>query len=167
MYQTIVVIVHATAAAGALIAGGLALTFPNGTPRHRLAGKLYLLCWSLLVVGGALIGSWHPGFSIFQVMNLLGFSSVLIAYSAIALRRQIGPAWLHHHFNWMVTSMAFLVVGTSNVVMRHAFGGAPMWLFVLTAIAAAPTTSWYVRKLDRRYGQLRERPAGAAAEPSH
>ena len=166
MYQTVVVLTHAASAASAIIAGVLALTYPNGTPRHHLFGKLYLLCWSLLVIGGAIIGSWHPGFSIFQLINLLGFISVLIAYSIILARERIGPTWLHHHYNWMVTSMAFLVVGTIHVLLRHAFGWVPDWLFVAMVAAAAPTTSWYVRRLDRRYGYPKRRPARPAAEPT-
>jgi uncharacterized membrane protein len=58
MYQTAIVIIHSLGAIGALITGVLALTFPNDTSRHRAIGKLYVLCWSLLTIGGAIIGSW-------------------------------------------------------------------------------------------------------------
>jgi uncharacterized membrane protein len=163
MYQTAVVTIHSVGAIGALITGFLALRFPNGTPRHRAIGKLYLLCWSLLTSGGAIIGSWNPGFSVFELLNLLGLLCVLTGYCMIMFRKRIGHAWRHLHYNWMAISVTFLVNGTINVVMRHTLGGVSMWFFYLTIVVAAFATNWYVRQVDQRYGYVKEQPAQSSA----
>jgi len=166
MYQTIIVTTHVAGAIGALITGFLALKFPNGTPRHRTLGKLYMLCWALLTIGGAIIGSWNAGFSVFELMNLIGFLCVVMAYCMIVFRKRIGHAWRHYHYNWMITSIAFLIVGTINVVLRHTLGGVPMWFFYLTVVVAAVATNWYVRRVDRQYGYTKQQPAQSATEPT-
>jgi hypothetical protein len=165
MFQTAILLMHGIGAVGALVTGFLALTYPNGTSKHHLIGKLYLLCWLLLFIGGAIVGSWRPGLSIFEILNILGFASTLFAYAMVLFRKRIGRVWLRRHYNWMITSLTFVVVATVQVVLRHTLDGLPIWVVYLSIVAPAPIVNWYVRRLDRRYGFAKSAaPSKAAAE---
>ncbi len=151
MLHIIVVPLHIVGALVALVAGFLALRFPNGTPRHRFIGKLYLISWATLAASGVVIGARRPQLSVFEILNILGFASVLIAYGAVLARKKLGRVWLSHHYNWMLTSMAFLCVATVNQVIMRLGITYPLWVFFLMVAAPTPIISWYVRRLDKRY----------------
>lgn len=156
MLHTLVVITHVVGACGALIAGFLALNIPNGTSIHRFIGKIYLVMWFLLFSSGVLIGLERPGISIFEVLNILGAGTVIVAYSAVLFRKQLGRIWLRRHYNWMVSSLAFLVIATINQMLPRLGITYPMWAFILMVASPSFIIPLYIRRLDRRYGFSKE-----------
>ncbi len=152
MLHTLVVITHVVGACGALATGFWALNVPNGTPMHRLLGKLYLLGWALLAGSGVIIGWGRPGMSVFEVLNILGFGTVCVAYSAVLFRKRIGRSWMRRHYSWMLNSLAFLVIATINQMLPRLGVEYPIWVFLLMVASPSLVIPWYVRRLDRRYG---------------
>jgi uncharacterized membrane protein len=157
MFHTTLVVTHIVGAVGALITGFWALNAPNGTPRHRRLGKTYLLMWALLAGAGLIIGLGRPGITIFEVLNVLGFGTVAMAYRAVLLRKRIGHAWLQKHYKWMVNSLAFLVIATINQVLPRMGIEYPIWVFLLMVASPSLIIPFYVRRLDRRYGFVEPR----------
>jgi uncharacterized membrane protein len=167
MLHTLILVIHITGACGALVTGFLALNISNGTRTHRLLGKLYLVMWLLLTGAGAVLGSDDGGISVFEILNLLGVTCVAIAYSAVLFRRRIGPRWLRHHYNWMVSSLAFLVIATINQVLPRLGITYPMWVFVLMVASPSLVIPWYIRRLDRRYGFAKAPERAAVRQASN
>jgi hypothetical protein len=163
MVYGIVLVLHIIGAVGALVTGFLALNIPNGTPRHRLIGKAYLVLWLLVFINGGIIGYWHRHLTVFQLLNTLGMSMVALAYGTIIFRKRIGSTWLHKHYTYMVTSMAFLVVATVNQVLPRLGWNYPLWVFLLMVASPAFVLPLYVRRLDRRYGRLKQQRGVRAA----
>jgi uncharacterized membrane protein len=161
-----VVVTHVVGACGALLTGFWALNVPNGTPRHRLLGKLYLVMWFLLASAGVAIGWGRPGISVFEILNLLGAVCVAVAYGAVVVRRQLGRMWLHHHYNYMVSSLAFLVIATINQVLPRLGITYPIWVFFLMVASPSLVIPWYIRRLDRRYGFQKKPVHTSAQQPS-
>lgn len=155
MLHTILVLAHIAGAILALFAGVAALRLPNGTRAHRLAGKLYLLGWTALALAGALLGLERPGLSAFEVINTLGFAFVLYAYAQVLLRRRIGPRWLRAHYSWMLNSLGFLWVATTNQLLARLAVALelpyPFWFFILLCVSPALILPRIQRRLDARF----------------
>jgi uncharacterized membrane protein len=79
MIHTAVVILHIVGAVGGLIAGGLALFYQNGTRRHRLIGKTYLVMWAIIALTGYGLG-WDGRVSVFEIATTFGVVSTIYAY---------------------------------------------------------------------------------------
>lgn len=163
MLHTLVVITHIIGACGALVTGFWAFNAPNGTPLHRLLGKLYLLGWVLLAGSGAVIGWGRPGISVFEVLNMLGFGTVCVAYGAVLFRKRIGRMWKRHHYSWMLSSLAFLVIATINQVLPRFGMTYPWWIFLLMVASPSLVIPLYLRRLDRRYGYAKNTPSPAVS----
>lgn len=161
MTHTLLVIIHIAGALSALVSGFVALTFQNGVAAHRVAGKVYLLGWTALALAGALLGLRRPGLTAFEVLNAVGYAMVLYAYAQVIFRRRIGRIWLLRHFNWMLGSMAALVVATLNQLLTNASDALrfpyPFWLFWLMVIAPAFVLPRVGRRLAQRYGLVETR----------
>lgn len=151
MWYALVITVHVVGAVGALTTGTLAFTVQNNALRHRLLGKLYLVSWLMLGSAGVIIGSWHPGITVFEVLNALGLASTVYAYSFVVRRKQLGRTWLRGHYRWMLTSLAFVVVATINQVLPRMGIEYPIWVFYLLVAAPVPLNIVLVRRLDQRY----------------
>lgn len=119
--------------------------------------------WVLLAGGGTAIGWGNSGITVFEVLNVLGFGTVCIAYGAVLFRR-LGRTWLRVHYNWTVNSLAFLVIATINQVLPRLGIEYPIWVFVLMVASPSLVIPLYVRRLDRRYGVAK--PAAYAQERS-
>lgn len=159
MWNTLVIWTHVVGAIGALSTGGLALfAFPNGSGKHRLLGKLYLVSWGLLAVGGILIGMCRPGISVFEVLNTLGIVSTVIAYNYVLRRKKLGRIWLRQHYQWMLTSLTFVVVATINQMLPRIGISYPIWVFYLMVVIPIPINALLTRMFDRRYGFARPKP---------
>ena len=151
--------VHVASALAGLVLGAAALRFPNGTPRHRVIGKGYLLAWVGIGASGFALGADSPSLSPFEVLTVVGLLFVALAYGAVLFRRRIGRRWLRYHYLWMTTSLAALVVTAINQTLLQTVGPYPQWLFwaiVLSPFAYMPTLH---RRLDERYGFARQREA--------
>ncbi|MBA3853973.1 MAG: hypothetical protein C0503_06130 [Gemmatimonas sp.] len=145
------VLTHVLSALAGLILGVAALTFPNGSPRHRAIGKAYLGAWLTVATSGFLLGADTPALSTFEILTMLGVGCVAFAFAAVRLRRRIGPRWLRWHYVWMSASIAALVITSVNQTILQTWGPYPRWLFwalVLAPIAILPP---YHRALDRRF----------------
>lgn len=151
MLHTIIVVAHVVSAVGALIAGVLAFTLTKGTPRHRLIGKTYLALWVVLAVTGFTLGAdLIP--SVFEIATAYGVFSTVMAYRVVLNRRKIGPRWMAKHYEWMLGSMAALIVATINQVLPRMGIEYPIWVFVALAVSPAFFIPFIQRRLDRRYG---------------
>lgn len=150
---------------GALITGALALTFPNGTPRHRIIGKAYLAAWLVLAPCGLMLGLRRPGISAFEVLTWLGLAQVAYAYGVIFFRKRIGRTWVQKHYSGMVGSMAGLVVATVNQVLPQLGVEYPLWVFLLMAASPFLWVPFVIRWLDRRHGFAPAKRAKGAAQP--
>lgn len=160
MFHSVVVALHIIGAFGALITGGLAFVFPNGSRVHRMIGKLYLVMWTTLAICGFIIGWGRPGISIFEVATVFGLLSTLYAYAMVLFRKRIGRSWLQRHYSWMIASMAALVVATVNQTLPRLGIEYPMWVFVLMAVSPTFIIPFFQRRLDRRYGFANVRAPG-------
>ncbi len=144
--------------------GWAALRFPNGTPRHRAIGKGYLLAWLGIALTGFALGADTPDLSAFEVLTAIGLGCVLLAYTAIRLRRRLGAKALRWHYVWMTVSLAALGVTAANQIVLQAWGPYPRWVFwglVLSPFAFLPP---FHRVLDGRYlGASTERPRASRA----
>ena len=145
------VIVHVLAATVALLSGVLALRHPNGTLRHRQAGRAYLLGWVLFAGTGFWLGSARAGVSPFEVLTVLGALCVLVAMHALRYRRTIGPSWRHRHLRWMIISLSFVVVATVNQVLLQTGVPTPRWLFWTLVALPFVVLPRYVRQWRARY----------------
>lgn len=152
MLHTTILIIHIIGACGALISGFWALNVQHNTRMHRLLGKVYLAMWVLLAGGGTAIGWGNPDITIFEVLNVLGVGTVCIAYGAVLFRRRLGRSWLRIHYNWTVSSLAFLVIATINQVLPRVGIEYPIWVFIIMVASPSLVIPLYVRRLDRRYG---------------
>lgn len=152
MVHTLVVMMHVGGAIGALISGFLALRFPNGTRRHRFMGKIYLVMWVMLFIGGIIIGLGRPGISPFEVINWVSMAFVVRAYVAVLMRKRIGKTWLRTHYNAMLVSFASVVVATLNQLLQRTGVSYPLWVSIVLFASPSFVLPWYVRVLDRRYG---------------
>lgn len=159
--QATVVIIHIAFAVVALVAGPLAVRFPNGTPRHRAAGRFYLGAWILFGTTGYYLGALHPGITPFEVLNVLGAGFVLSALYAIWRREQIGRRWKRWHYRSMLTSYAFVAVATVNQVLIRAGFEYSLWVFAALALSPFLVLPRMVRRLDETYGFVGK--AGRAA----
>jgi hypothetical protein len=83
--------------------------------------------------------------------TVLGALSVLVAMQALRRRRTIGPRWRHQHLRWMIISLAFVVVATSNQLLVQAEVATPPWRF--WALVASPfvVLPGYIRRWRARY----------------
>lgn len=151
MLHTIIVVAHVVGALGALIAGTLAFTFRKGTPRHRLIGKTYLAMWVVIAVTGFTLGADLTP-SVFEIATAYGVFSTGMAYWVVLNRQKIGARWMAKHYEWMLGSMAALVVATINQVLPRMGIEYPLWVFVLLAFSPAFIIPFIKRRLDRRYG---------------
>lgn len=137
MVHNLVVMMHVGGAIGAIFAGFLALSFPNGTRRHRLMGKTYLVMWVMLFTGGVILGLYRPGVSPFEILNWVSMGFVVRAYLAVLMRKRIGKTWLRTHYNAMLVSLAALVVATLNQLLQRMGISYPFWVFI--AMCASPS----------------------------
>jgi uncharacterized membrane protein len=151
MLHTIIVVAHVVGALGALVAGILAFTFTKGTRRHRLIGKTYLTMWVIIALTGFTLGADLTP-SVFEIATAYGVFSTVMAYWVVLNRRKIGPRWMAKHYEWMLGSMAALVVATINQVLPRLGIEYPIWVFVLLAISPAFIIPFILRRLNRRYG---------------
>ena len=151
--RTVLLSLHIAGAVVALVCGMLALIEQNGTAKHRLAGKLYVIGWSVLFLGGVGLGFLRAGISPFDVLNVLGMFFVVRSYSHIVRRARLGRIWLRRHYSDMLTSMAFLVVATTNQILLRSLGELyPWWGVIVLSILPTPVLIFAMRKFDRRYG---------------
>lgn len=153
MVGSLVVFVHIGGAVGALLTGFFALRFPNGTRRHRQLGKAYVAAWSSLFISGVIIGARHPGISVFDVLNILGFSFVLLGYGLVLFRRRLGHRWLSLHYNCMITSLAFIVVATANQLLPRLGITYPWWSLIILSSLPFFVIPPYIAWLNQRYPQ--------------
>lgn len=158
MIHTTLVLLHITGALSALITGFLAFIYPNGTRRHRLIGKIYLVAWAVLAGAGFALGARDPRISVFEIATAFGVFSTGYAYAMVLLRKRIGRAWLPRHYNWMMSSMAGLLIATANQLLPRLGVQYPLWVFVLMCCSPALIIPLYRRRLDRRYGFSKQRP---------
>ena len=162
--QESAVIIHVAFAVVALVAGPLAVRFPNGSPRHRKIGRFYLGAWIAFGSTGFYLGTLHRGITPFEVLNVLGAGFVLAALYALWRRKQIGRRWKRLHYRSMLISYAFVAVATVNQVLMRAGLEYPLWVFgalVLVPFLVLPSV---VRRLDKTYGfavSSRGRASGA------
>ena len=162
MLHTIIVVAHVVSAVGALVAGLLAFTFTKGTPRHRLIGKTYVAMWVGIAVTGYTLGA-DLTISVFEIATAFGVFSTAKAYWVVLKRKQIGPHWMAKHYEWILSSMAALVVATINQVVPRMGIEYPIWVFVALAISPAFIIPFIQRRLDRRYGFAKS----TTREPEH
>jgi uncharacterized membrane protein len=169
MLHTIIVFAHVISAVGALIAGCLAFTLTKGTQRHRVIGKTYVAMWLIIALTGYTLGADRT-ISVFEVATAFGVFSTAKAYWVVRKRKQIGPRWMAKHYEWMLSSMAALVVATINQVLPRMGIEYPTWVFVALAISPALIFPFIQRRLDRRYGfakpsaQTEAQPASPIAQ---
>lgn len=149
---TVAVAIHVAFALAALVAGPLAVRFPNGTPRHRRIGRTYVLAWLVFGATGGYLGLLRPGITPFEVLNLLGFGFVVAALHALWRRRRIGRSWKRRHYRYMLISYAFVAVATVNQVLGQAGLAYPLWVFGALALAPFLVLPRVIRRLDAAYG---------------
>lgn len=152
--------VHVVVAICGLALGLAALRFPNGSPRHRRIGKGYLLCWLGIAITGFALGADTPAISPFEILTAVGLGFVALGYGTLLLRRRIGPRWKRHHYVWMSTSVAALIVTAANQILLQALGLYPRWLFWALVLSPFLVLPWLHAKLDRRYGMAPAREPG-------
>ena len=145
------VLAHVAAAVAALVAGPLAVRYPNGSPVHRLWGRVYVVGWVVLAVLGAVIGRERDGVSAFEVMNALGLLFVVASLAAIAGRVRIGPRWKRWHYRAMVVSYGFVMAASATQVLLRAGVGVPGWAFALLVAAPFAVLIPVRRRLDAVY----------------
>lgn len=150
MHDTIVII-HVLAAILAVGAGPLAVRFPNGTPRHRTLGRLYVAAWVVFGTTGLYLGGIRPGISPFEILTVLGAGFVGVALYVLWRRQRIGPSWKRHHYRAMLISYAFVAIATLNQVLIHAGLEYPLWVFGLIALLPFAVLPRIRRRLDQQY----------------
>lgn len=150
--HTTLVVSHIAGALVALLTGSLAFIYPNGTRTHRLLGKLYLAGWVVLAIPGYILGADDGRISIFEVAQTFGVFSTAYAYALVLRRKRIGRTWLPRHYNWMMSSMAGLIIATANQVLPRIGLEYPIWVFVLLCCTPTFIIPFFQRRLDRRYG---------------
>ncbi|SMB85512.1 DUF2306 domain-containing protein [Deinococcus hopiensis] len=146
-----VVGLHILGAVLALVTGGLALVYSNGSPAHRLVGKLYLLGWVLLAGLGYVIDAWTPGLSVFSGFNTLGLFLVGGAFYAVRHRQRIGRNWLRRHMLWMITS--WVLAWIAMLVQMLPRFGVPATSSVFYLVIQLPATlgAFLMLRLLQRY----------------
>lgn len=149
--HTIIVWIHIAAAVGALLAGPLAIRFPNGSPRHRIIGRGYVSSWLIFGTTGLYLGMLHPGISPFEVLTVIG--AMFVGYGLYVLwrRRTVGPQWKRTHYRAMLISYAFVAVATTNQVLLHAGLEYSLWVFGLISLLPFAVLPSIRRRLDRVY----------------
>lgn len=151
MLHTSIVTIHVVGAVAALISGVLAVRFPNGTPRHRGMGKLYVTAWVVFGTTGIYLGAQRPGISPFEVLNVAGALFAGMGIYSIRARKRLGTAWKRLHYRSMLISYAFVAVATLNQILIRLGFEYPLWVFFLIAVLPFPVLIPLRRRLDARY----------------
>ena len=154
--------------AGALVArvaGPLAVRYPNGTPRHRLCGRLYVGAWLRFGATGFYLGARHAGVSPFEVLNGVGAGFLGAGLWTVASKRRLGRTWKRVHYRMMLTSYAFVAVATVNQVLLQLGVRPSFWVLIPLALTPFLVLPRLHRRMDRAYGFAEaetERPANTA-----
>lgn len=151
MLHTLLVAIHVVGAIGGLIMGALAFIFPNGTRRHRLIGKLYLVAWLVIAATGYTLGAGDARISPFEIATSFGVFSTAYAYAVVLLRKRIGAGWVAQHYRWMIGSLTGLLIATINQVLPRTGVEYPIWVFIVICASPAVLVPFFGRRLDRRY----------------
>ncbi len=81
----ILVIIHVSAGAGALIFGALAFAFRKNTPKHKRIGKIYFWCMSVVFVTAMTVSIAKSLLFLFLI-GIFSYYSTIIAYRSLRLK---------------------------------------------------------------------------------
>jgi hypothetical protein len=81
----ILVIIHVSAGAGALISGAIAFAFRKNTPKHKRIGIIYFWCMTIVFVT-AMIVSVVKSLLFLFLIGIFSYYSTIIAYRSLRLK---------------------------------------------------------------------------------
>ena len=81
-----VTLVHVLAGVGALLFGALAILLKRNTPKHKIVGKIYFWCMSIIFVTGVFI-SIIKGLLFLFFIAIFTYYAVLTAYRILSLKQ--------------------------------------------------------------------------------
>lgn len=149
--HTLLVTTHVLTAVVALVTGVAAFVSRDSTPRHRMLGKAYVGGWIGFATTGLVLGASDPIVSVFEVLTGIGAVCVGLGLCAAWRRKAIGSGWLHQHYQWMITSLAFVVVATVNQLLIQAGWPPPVSVFIGLTLLPFGVIPPIIRGLDHQY----------------
>ena len=102
----IMLIIHVTAATGALISGALAIILKSNTPRHRPVGKIYFWCMTAVFITATFI-SVVKQLQFLFLIGIFTYYATVIAYRALKLKN-LHNGQKPHIIDWLIEAIAGL-----------------------------------------------------------
>ena len=120
MMSTPAIAIHLAAALAALLLGGLVLASRKGTPRHRLAGRT----WVLLMAATAISSFWIRHNGHFSWIHLL---SVWVLFLLVMAVVSIYKGNVRAHRRSITGTYIGLAVAGTFALMPHRLMGGAVW----------------------------------------
>lgn len=123
----ILVIIHVTAGAGALIFGAIAFGFRKNTPKHKPIGKIYFWCMTVVFIT-AMIVSVAKSLLFLFLIGIFSYYSTIIAYRSLRLKnlhngqKPLKADWFIEILSGL-TFLGMVVLGLIILIRNHNVGG--------------------------------------------
>ncbi len=104
LFIKISLIIHVIAGIGALIFGGTAIALKNNTPKHRIVGKIYFVCMTIIFVTGVYISLYKNNIFLFLIA-VFTYYAICVAYRALKLK-QLNISQKPELIDWVIEVIA-------------------------------------------------------------
>jgi hypothetical protein len=139
----ILIIIHVSAGAGAIISGAIAFAFRKNTPKHKRVGKIYFWCMTVVFVT-AMIVSVAKSLLFLFLIGIFSYYSTIIAYRSLRLKN------LHNgqkpfKIDWFIeilagiTFLGMVVLGLLILLKNKNVGGIVPLVFGVFGLLSVKT----------------------------
>ncbi len=104
LFIKISLIIHVLSGIGALIFGGTAIALKTNTPKHRIVGKVYFVCMSIIFVTGVYLSLYKNNIFLFLIA-VFTYYAVCVAYRALKLK-QLNISRKPEFIDWVIEIIA-------------------------------------------------------------